>query len=83
MYEALFYTQEDKGLRCTLCSHHCLIASGRRGLCAVRENQGGKLYSLVYGKVAAEAVDPVEKKPLYHFMPGSRTCCSRECSYPG
>ena len=73
MYEALFYTQEDKGLRCTLCSHHCLIASGRRGLCAVRENQGGKLYSLVYGKVAAEAVDPVEKKPLYHFMPGSRT----------
>ena len=73
MYEALFYTQEDKGLRCTLCSHHCLIASGRRGLCAVRENQGGKLYSLVYGLVAAKAADPVEKKPLYHFLPGSRT----------
>ena len=73
MHEALFYTQEDKGLRCTLCSHHCLIASGRRGLCRVRENQDGTLYSLVYGQVAAEAADPVEKKPLYHFLPGSRT----------
>lgn len=73
MHEALFYTPESKGLRCSLCSHHCLIAAGGRGLCKVRENQGGKLYSLVYGMVAAEAADPVEKKPLYHFLPGSRT----------
>ena len=73
MHEALFYTTENKGLRCSLCSHHCLIAAGGRGLCKVRQNQGGKLYSLVYGMVAAEAADPVEKKPLYHFLPGSRT----------
>ena len=73
MHEAILYTQEGEKLRCSLCSHFCLISEGQRGLCAVRENQGGKLYSLVYGKVAAEAVDPVEKKPLYHFMPGSRT----------
>lgn len=73
MHEALFYTPENKGLRCSLCSHHCLIAAGGRGLCKVRQNQGGKLYSLVYGMVAAEAADPVEKKPLYHFLPGSRT----------
>ena len=73
MREALFYTQEETGLRCSLCSHHCLIAAGQRGLCRVRENQDGKLYSLVYGQVAAEAADPVEKKPLYHFLPGSRT----------
>ena len=73
MREALFYTQEETGLRCSLCSHHCLIAAGQRGLCRVRENQDGKLYSLVYGQVAAEAADPIEKKPLYHFLPGSRT----------
>ena len=73
MQEALLYTQEGSGLRCGLCSHHCLIAAGKRGLCQVRENRGNKLYSLVYGLVAAEAADPVEKKPLYHFLPGSRT----------
>lgn len=73
MHEALFYSREDTGLRCSLCSHHCLIALGRRGLCRVRENRDNRLYSLVYGLVAAEAADPVEKKPLYHFLPGSRT----------
>ena len=84
MHEARLYTAKDNGLvRCELCSHHCLITPGRRGLCQVRENRDGKLYSLVYGQVAAEAVDPVEKKPLYHFLPGSRTwsIATRGCNF--
>ena len=83
MHEATLYTAEEQGLRCNLCSHQCLIAPGRRGLCAVRENRDGILYSLVYGQVAAEAVDPVEKKPLYHFLPGSHTwsIATRGCNF--
>lgn len=74
MKEAMFYTREsDNRVRCGLCRFHCLIASGARGICAVRENRDGVLYSLVYGKVCAEHVDPIEKKPLFHVMPGSRT----------
>jgi pyruvate formate lyase activating enzyme len=56
-----------------LCRFRCLINEGRRGICAVRENRDGTLYTLVYGKAIAEQVDPIEKKPLYHVMPGSRT----------
>ncbi|RMG60613.1 MAG: AmmeMemoRadiSam system radical SAM enzyme [Deltaproteobacteria bacterium] len=70
MREAEHYTRENGKLRCALCPHRCLIAEGKKGLCGVRENRGGKLYALTYGKVAAVAVDPVEKKPLYHFYPG-------------
>lgn len=74
MHEAMFYTREDGGqVRCGLCRFRCLIADGKRGLCAVRENRGGVLYSLVYGKLCAGHADPIEKKPLYHFMPGSHT----------
>lgn len=72
MKEALFYKPETKGkVRCGLCNHRCLIEDGRRGICSVRENRGGKLYSLVYGKLVSENVDPIEKKPLFHFLPGS------------
>lgn len=72
MKEALFYQKLDGNkVRCELCPHLCLIANGRRGICGVRENQGGILYSLVYGRIAAAHVDPIEKKPLYHFLPGS------------
>jgi len=72
MKEALFYTKADKGkVRCGLCRFHCLIPDGKRGICGVRENLGGTLYSLVYGKAVAEQVDPIEKKPLFHFLPGS------------
>jgi pyruvate formate lyase activating enzyme len=80
---ARLYLQEKNRLRCQLCSHHCLIAAGQRGLCAVRENQEGTLYTLVYGQVAAEGADPVEKKPLYHFLPGSRTwsIATRGCNF--
>ncbi|MDD5284302.1 MAG: AmmeMemoRadiSam system radical SAM enzyme [Desulfuromonadaceae bacterium] len=72
MKEAMFYKREEGGeVRCGLCRFRCLISDGARGICAVRENRGGTLYSLVYGKLCAEHVDPIEKKPLFHVMPGS------------
>jgi len=72
MHEALFYKKNDNAvLRCNLCPHACLIPEGRRGLCAVRENRDGRLYTLVYGNPIAEHVDPIEKKPLFHVLPGS------------
>ncbi|HXE97460.1 MAG TPA: AmmeMemoRadiSam system radical SAM enzyme [Dongiaceae bacterium] len=74
MKEAMFYKREGEGLlRCGLCRFNCLIGDGARGICAVRENRGGTLYSLVYGKICAEQVDPIEKKPLFHVMPGSKS----------
>jgi len=72
MQEAMFYKKiENKRVECKLCAHFCQISSGRRGICRVRENREGILYSLVYGKVISSAIDPIEKKPLYHFYPGS------------
>lgn len=72
MHEASYYTVLDEGrVKCLLCPHHCTIATGRRGICGVRENVDGQLVSLVYGKLAAAHVDPIEKKPLFHFLPGS------------
>jgi pyruvate formate lyase activating enzyme len=70
--EAMLYEKlpEDR-VRCHLCAHRCLIADGKRGICQVRENRGGTLYTLVYGRMIAQHVDPVEKKPLFHFYPGS------------
>ncbi len=74
MKEAMFYQREEGGLvRCGLCRFNCLIKDGARGICAVRENRGGILYSLVYGKLCAEHVDPIEKKPLFHVLPGSKS----------
>lgn len=74
MKEAMFYErQEDGRVRCGLCRHRCLIIDGQRGICHVRENRGGTLYTLVYGTLCAEHVDPIEKKPLFHVMPGSRS----------
>lgn len=72
--EALFY-EGGKGtdVSCKLCHQYCTIKAGRRGLCGVRENVDGILYSLVYGKLVAEHVDPIEKKPLFHFLPGSKS----------
>jgi len=72
MREALLYEKSgDRKVRCGLCNHRCLIDDKKRGICGVRENRAGKLYSLIYGKIIAEHIDPIEKKPLYHFMPGS------------
>lgn len=74
MKEAILYEKkENLRARCFLCSHQCLIKDGERGICNVRENQGGTLVSLVYGKLIARHVDPIEKKPLFHFLPGSRS----------
>ncbi|HOF39302.1 MAG TPA: AmmeMemoRadiSam system radical SAM enzyme [Candidatus Hydrogenedentes bacterium] len=72
MLEARLYEKRDGNqVKCHLCAHGCLIEDGGRGICHVRENRGGTLYSLVYEQVLAENVDPIEKKPLYHVMPGS------------
>src|SRR5574342_1046958 len=72
MKQAMFQeAREGKKVQCSLCSHRCLISPGKRGICAVRENRDGTLYSLVYDKVIAQNIDPIEKKPLFHFQPGS------------
>jgi pyruvate formate lyase activating enzyme len=72
MKEAMFY-QPSTGSQviCGLCHHRCHIKEGQVGICAVRLNRGGILYSLVYGKLVAEHIDPIEKKPLFHLLPGS------------
>lgn len=74
MYRARFWESlEDQKVQCHLCAHECQIDSGKRGLCHTRENQEGTLYSLNYGRVIAEHIDPIEKKPLFHFLPGTRS----------
>lgn len=70
--EAMLWERLPEGkVRCNLCAHRCLIFPGKRGICRVRENRDGTLYSLVYGRLVSRAVDPIEKKPLFHFQPGS------------
>ncbi|MEW6001262.1 MAG: AmmeMemoRadiSam system radical SAM enzyme [Nitrospirota bacterium] len=72
MKEAMFYEKLDrKVVRCFLCAHGCIIKDGKRGICYVRKNIDGTLYSLVYGKIIAMNIDPIEKKPLFHLLPGS------------
>ncbi len=74
MKEALLYKKlKGDRVHCALCAHRCVIESGKRGICAVRENRDGTLYTLVYGKVVASHVDPIEKKPLFHFLPGTKS----------
>ena len=74
MKEAMFYKKiDEQKVQCSLCAHHCVIPEGRRGKCHVRENSQGILYSLVYGKLISLNVDPIEKKPLFHFYPESRS----------
>ncbi len=74
MKEAMLYEKlEEEKVKCHLCPHSCVIKPGKRGICGVRENRGGVLYTIVYGKVVASHIDPIEKKPLFHFYPGSRS----------
>ena len=87
-HEARFYERRPGGVVvCTLCPHDCHIRDGGRGACAVRYNSGGILYTLVYDRVVARHVDPVEKKPLFHFHPGSHVYsiatvgCNQRCSF--
>lgn len=88
MKEAMFYRQgEDQEVHCFLCNHRCHIKPGRQGICGVRQNLDGTLWSMVYGRIIAEHVDPVEKKPLFHFLPGSRSYsiatmgCNFRCTF--
>ena len=74
MKEAMLYEKlEDNKVKCEVCRHKCTISDGKRGICSVRENHDGKLYALNYGLSIAVAIDPIEKKPLYHYMPGTST----------
>ena len=70
--EALLYDELSEGaVRCNVCPRRCVIGPGKRGFCRTRENRGGKLYTLIYGEVVSMAIDPIEKKPLFNFWPGS------------
>lgn len=73
MKEAMFYKAKAGNVQCRLCARNCVIADGKRGFCGVRENKNGRLYSLVFGRACSLAVDPIEKKPFFHFAPGSQT----------
>lgn len=88
MREALLYERLPDGrVRCALCAHRCVIAEGERGVCRVREHHDGALYTRVYGLLVAQAIDPIEKKPLFHFYPATRTYsiattgCNLRCSF--
>jgi hypothetical protein len=87
-HEALLWKPaHDEAVDCFLCEHRCHIAPGQRGVCRVRENQGGQLMTLVYGRLIARHVDPIEKKPLCHFLPGSESYsvaavgCNFQCGF--
>ncbi|MFQ5901888.1 MAG: AmmeMemoRadiSam system radical SAM enzyme [Thermodesulfobacteriota bacterium] len=74
MLEARYYKRLKNDIAsCYLCAHLCKITNGKRGICGVRENRDGTLYTLVYGKLISENIDPIEKKPLFHFQPGSKS----------
>jgi len=86
--EALYYEKLDNGvLRCILCPHHCRLKDGQAGLCRVRTNRAGTLCTANYGQISSLALDPIEKKPLYHFHPGSFILsagsfgCNLACSF--
>ena len=88
MLEASHYERlENSEVRCCLCHHRCVIAEGKRGVCTARENRKGKLFSLVRNRLVAANVDPVEKKPLFHFLPGTMSMsvatagCNFRCSF--
>ena len=88
MKEAMLYQKLDGDkVRCQLCAHYCVITNGKKGICQVRENRDGTLYTLVYGRTITQNVDPIEKKPLYHFYPGSQAFsigtpgCNMHCDW--
>ncbi len=88
MIEAILYDKlENKWVRCRLCRHRCFIDDGKRGICGCRINQKGKLFTTNYGRVIAAHIDPIEKKPLYHFLPGTKIYsfaapgCNFRCSF--
>ncbi len=82
-----FYKKTEKGIQCLLCRHYCNLKEGQTGICGVNKNENGKLKNLVYGKLAAINIDPIEKKPLYHFLPGTTALsigtvgCNLQCPF--
>lgn len=82
-----FFNIENSKLRCNLCVHHCLLKEQQVGICGVNQNIGGQLNNLVYGKPVSINIDPIEKKPLYHFLPGSYSLsigtfgCNMQCPF--
>lgn len=87
-YEAKFYKKiDEKTVQCQLCPRKCTLSDGQRSFCKAREPKDGKLYSLVYGKPCAVHIDPIEKKPLFHFLPGTpifsiaTAGCNYRCKY--
>lgn len=88
MKQADLWEKLDGGkVRCRLCAHGCVIGPEKRGICQVRENRGGALYTLVWGRPVAASADPIEKKPLYHFLPASKSFsiatvgCNFRCAF--
>lgn len=87
MKTKLFEVKNEETIRCLACAHKCLIKENRRGICGVRRNESNKLILDVYGSCASCGVDRVEKKPLYHFLPGSKTFsfgtlgCNFKCDF--
>jgi pyruvate formate lyase activating enzyme len=87
MHDALLGSPEGDRIRCGLCPHVCLIAEGARGVCGARGVEGGKLRAFTYGLVSSAAVDPIEKKPVFHYCPGSRVMsygsvgCTMRCGH--
>ena len=86
--EASFWNKiKENKVQCNLCSHHCKIDESRVGICGVRKNENGRLYTLIYGSCSSMASDPIEKKPLYHFHPGTYAFsmgtigCNFKCSH--
>ena len=85
--DALFWHKENDRIRCRLCPHQCLVSEGKSGICSVRVNNGGMLQTENYGEITSMAVDPIEKKPLYHFKPGKNILsvgtfgCNLSCSF--
>lgn len=87
MHEAMLWHKERNGIRCELCARRCFIAKDKRGFCLVRLNKDNKLYSLNYGKLCSVNIDPIEKKPLFHFYPGTKSLsiatlgCNFRCQF--
>jgi len=89
MKPAVYFDEygEDKVLQCLLCPLHCIIKPDQVGFCGVRKNVDGMLYSLNYGQLTSIAIDPIEKKPLYHLFPGEKILsvgswgCNLRCNF--
>lgn len=87
MHNALLWTTEEEKIRCNLCARRCLIPKGVRGFCQTRENIDGILYAPMYGEISMLGIDPIEKKPFFHFYPGSTSLsistvgCTFRCKF--